>query len=175
MPVDIGTVVDGKITGITKFGAFVELPEGKVGLVHISQIANTFVKDLNEFVKVGDQVKVKVLGEPKPGKYDLSIKQAQAGAAPQVGSQGRPQGRPHAGSSAAPARAPGGGGGHFRHAGPRKKFGKQKDIHPPGSFEDKITKFLKHSDDKLMDVKRNLQYKTGERKKGKNTKKKNNP
>ena len=174
MPVDIGTVVDGKITGITKFGAFVELPEGKVGLVHISQIANTFVKDLNEFVKVGDQVKVKVLGEPKPGKYDLSMKQAQApGSAPAAGGGGG--GGAQAGGFKAPPRAPSGGGGHFRHAGSRKKFGKQKEMHPPGSFEDKITKFLKHSDDKLMDVKRNLQYKTGERKKGKNIKKKTNP
>ncbi|MBU0687638.1 MAG: S1 RNA-binding domain-containing protein [Candidatus Margulisbacteria bacterium] len=142
MPVDIGTVVAGKITGITKFGAFVELPEGKVGLVHISQVAGTFVKDINEFVKIGDQVKVKVLGEPKPGKYDLSMKQAAEPSAPDAAGPPRP--RPE-----------------------RRAYGKPKEMHPPGSFEDKITQFLKQSEEKLLDVKRNIQYKTGERKKGK--------
>jgi S1 RNA binding domain protein len=138
MPIDIGTVVEGKVTGVTKFGAFVELPEGKVGLVHISQVANTYVNDINQFIKIGDVVKVKVLGEPKPGKYDLSIKQAQAAAAP----------------AASPA--------PFE---PRPRRSGRPDV-VPGSFEDKITRFLKHSEEKLSDIKKNLQYKTGERKKG---------
>ena len=75
MAIEVGGVAEGKVTGITKFGAFIDLGEGKVGLVHISQIANTYVKDVSEHLKVGDPVKVKVVGVTKDGKYDLSIKQ----------------------------------------------------------------------------------------------------
>jgi S1 RNA binding domain protein len=71
----IDTVVDGKVTGITKFGAFVDLGEQRVGLVHISQVSNTYVTDINQHLKVGDPVKVRVIGVTKDGKYDLSIKQ----------------------------------------------------------------------------------------------------
>ena len=74
MTVEIGSKVQGKVTGITKFGAFVELPEGKTGLVHISEVADSYVKDVNDHLKVGDQVEVKVLSE-KEGKISLSIKQ----------------------------------------------------------------------------------------------------
>ena len=57
MQVEVGAVVEGTVTGITKFGAFVSLPDGKSGLVHISEIANTYVSDVNEFLKLGDKVK----------------------------------------------------------------------------------------------------------------------
>ena len=56
MQVEVGAVVEGTVTGITKFGAFVSLPDGKSGLVHISEIANTYVSDVNEFLKLGDKV-----------------------------------------------------------------------------------------------------------------------
>ncbi len=75
MPIEIGSEIEGKVTGIAKFGAFVELPEGNVGLVHISQVADAYVTDVSKHLKVGDIVKVKVLGSAKAGKYDLSIKQ----------------------------------------------------------------------------------------------------
>ena len=61
MQVEVGAVVEGTVTGITKFGAFVSLPDGTSGLVHISEIANTYVNDVNEFLKLGDKVKVRVL------------------------------------------------------------------------------------------------------------------
>ena len=61
MQVEVGAVVEGTVTGITKFGAFVSLPDGRSGLVHISEIANTYVNDVNEFLKLGDKVKVRVL------------------------------------------------------------------------------------------------------------------
>lgn len=125
MPIEIGSEVEGKVTGITNFGAFIELPEGKVGLVHISQIADTYVTDISKHLKVGDVVKVKVLGETKEGKYDLSIKQV-----------GKPSWQ--------------------------YKNKKQKDSDnqvTPGSFEEKITQFLKLSEEKLLDWKRNLEYK----------------
>ncbi|MFH1386845.1 MAG: S1 RNA-binding domain-containing protein [bacterium] len=131
MPIEIGSEVEGKITGLTKFGAFIELPEGKVGLVHISQVADAYVTDITKHLRIGDLTKVKVLGATKEGKYDLSIKQ--------VGK-----------TVMAPPRRPG-----------------QVDNKPlPGTFEDKITQFLKQSEEKLSDWKRNLEVKqTGKKKK----------
>lgn len=77
MQVEVGAVVEGTVTGITKFGAFVSLPDGRSGLVHISEIANTYVNDVNEFLKLGDQVKVRVLAVTPDGKINLSIKKAE--------------------------------------------------------------------------------------------------
>ncbi|MFD2370170.1 S1 RNA-binding domain-containing protein [Brevibacillus sp. GCM10020057] len=76
MGVEIGSKLEGKVTGITKFGAFVELPGNVTGLVHISEIADTFVKDIHDFLKIGDIVTVKVLNI-REGKIGLSIKKAQ--------------------------------------------------------------------------------------------------
>jgi len=70
-----GSIVEGKVQGITKFGAFIELPGGVVGLVHISEIADTYVKDVKDFIQEGDSVKVKVLNVAGK-KIGLSIKQA---------------------------------------------------------------------------------------------------
>ena len=77
MALEVGNIVEGKITGITKFGAFVALPEGKSGLVHISEIANSFVSDVHEHVQMGQAVKVRVLSVSPEGKINLSIKRAQ--------------------------------------------------------------------------------------------------
>lgn len=133
MPIEIGSDVEGKVTGIAKFGAFVELPEGKVGLVHISQVADSYVTDVSKHIRVGDMVKVRVLGMSKADKYDLSIKQA-----------GKP-------------------------AWEEQKRARRKDAEgpraAPGSFEDKITRFLKSSEEKLLDWKKNLEYKQSGRKK----------
>ncbi|MGE5417576.1 MAG: S1 RNA-binding domain-containing protein [Acidobacteriota bacterium] len=74
-----GTIVEGVVQGITKFGAFIELGTGIVGLVHISEIADTYVKDVNDFLQPGDKVRVKVLSVGE-GKIGLSIKQAKAHA-----------------------------------------------------------------------------------------------
>ncbi|MBN3032798.1 MAG: S1 RNA-binding domain-containing protein [Candidatus Saganbacteria bacterium] len=131
MPIDVGSEIEGKVTGITKFGAFMELPEGKVGLVHISQVADSYVTDITKHLRVGDLIKVKVLGVTKDGKYDLSIKQ--------VGKTAwQPRPRRPAGDGGRPA---------------------------PGSFEDKITQFLKQSEEKLQDWKRNLEVKQSGKKK----------
>jgi S1 RNA binding domain protein len=134
LPIEIGSEIEGKVTGITKFGAFIELPEGKVGLVHISQIADAYVTDVSKHLRVGDVVKVRVLGMAREGKYDLSIKQV-----------GKPA------WEARPKR-------------PKEESGRAQ----PGSFEDKITNFLKQSEEKLLDWKRNLEVKqTGKKKKKK--------
>lgn len=76
MSIEVGSKLQGKVTGITNFGAFVELPEGSTGLVHISEVADNYVKDINEHLKVGDQVEVKVINVEKDGKIGLSIKKA---------------------------------------------------------------------------------------------------
>lgn len=133
MPIEIGSEIEGKVTGIANFGAFIELPEGKAGLVHISQIADTYVTDISKHLKVGDLVKVKVLGVAKEGKYDLSIKQV-----------GKPSWQQR-----------------------KRKPSEDKSGAAAGSFEDKITQFLRQSEEKLLDWKRNLEYKQAGRKKKK--------
>lgn len=79
---EVGSILDGKVTGITTFGAFVSLPGGKSGLVHISEVANAFVRDVHEFLTEGQEVKVKVLSITPEGRINLSIKKAQETAAP---------------------------------------------------------------------------------------------
>ena len=76
MQLEVGSIVEGKVTGFTSFGAFVDLDDGKKGMVHISEVARTYVNDIKEFVKVGDVVKMKVLNIGEDGKISLSIKRA---------------------------------------------------------------------------------------------------
>lgn len=130
MSIEVGSVVEGVVTGITNFGAFVELPGGKVGLVHISEVADVYVRDVKDFLKEQDRVKVKVLSVDERGKIGLSIKQLTAPSAP-------------------PRR---------HHANDRRpnKFNSL-------SFEDKLNKFLKDSDERLSDLKRNTDSKRGGR------------
>lgn len=76
MELEIGAILEGKVTGITKFGAFVSLPGGSSGLVHISEIANAYVNDVHDYLTDGQTVQVKVLSINEAGKINLSIKQA---------------------------------------------------------------------------------------------------
>lgn len=71
-----GTIVGGKVTSITKFGAFVLLDDGSSGMIHISEISDTYVKEVSDFLQVGQQVKVLVLEPNDKGKINLSIKKA---------------------------------------------------------------------------------------------------
>ncbi|MFC8688221.1 S1 RNA-binding domain-containing protein [Brevibacillus porteri] len=73
MEIEVGSILEGKVTGITKFGAFVQLSGDVTGLVHISEIADVYVRDIHQFLKIGDTVKVKVLNL-REGKIGLSIK-----------------------------------------------------------------------------------------------------
>ena len=135
MEFGVGSIVEGKVTGITKFGAFVALPEGKSGLVHISEIAYTYVNDVKEHLKEGQEVKVKVIGIDENGRINLSIKKAMD-PPPRPAGQGRPMGG---------ARPAGGGrpGGFSRGpAAPRE----------PASFEDKLKQFMQASDSKLSEL-----------------------
>lgn len=76
MSIEVGSKLKGKVTGITNFGAFVELKKGTTGLVHISEVADSYVKDINDHLAVGDEIKVKVINVEKDGKIGLSIKKA---------------------------------------------------------------------------------------------------
>ncbi|MCH4187205.1 MAG: S1 domain-containing RNA-binding protein [Megasphaera sp.] len=141
MTIEVGSVLEGTVTGITKFGAFVELPDKKVGLVHISEVANEYVKDVHDFLKVQDKVTVKVLSVDDKGKIALSIKRAQETApAPE-----KKEFRPHR---------------EFRQ---RHGFDSNRRSSGPVSFEDRLSKFMKESDERLMDLKRNTESKRGGR------------
>ena len=69
-----GDWVEAEVFKTTNFGAFVKLPNGERGLIHISQVAETYVKDVNEFLKVGDKVKARIISAGPDGKIDLSLK-----------------------------------------------------------------------------------------------------
>lgn len=142
MSIEVGSKLQGKVTGITHFGAFVELPGGTTGLVHISEVADNYVKDINEFLKVGDQVEVKVMSVEKDGKIGLSIKKAKDN----VASASRP----------APAR----GGFNKSRKGPNRGGNNHSTAL---SFEDKMNKFLKDSEDRLTTLKRSTESKRGGR------------
>ncbi|WP_129598767.1 S1 domain-containing post-transcriptional regulator GSP13 [Anaerophilus nitritogenes] len=88
--IQTGNILTGKVTAIKPFGAFVALEEGKEGLVHISQVAHAFVKDINEFLSIGDEVQVKVLSvDETSGKISLSIRETQP--APEATQENRPR------------------------------------------------------------------------------------
>ena len=144
MTIEVGSVLEGTVTGITKFGAFVELPDKKVGLVHISEVANEYVKDVHDFLKVQDKVNVKVLSVDDKGKIGLSIKQTQP-APEKKEFRPRTEFRPKH---------------EFRqHNG----FDSNRRSSASLSFEDRLSKFLKESDERLMDLKRNTESKRGGR------------
>ena len=141
MSLEVGAIVEGEVSGITNFGAFVQLPEGKVGLIHISEVSNVYVKDVHDFLKEHDKVKVKVLSIDERGKIGLSIKQLTPPPAPQPKPQ-RPQVE------------------NRERRGPRPQVAK---VAPVLSFEDKLSKFLKDSDDRMLDLKRNTESQRGGR------------
>ena len=91
MSLEVGVICEGKVTSITKYGAFVALEEGKSGMVHISEISHTYVNDINEHLQVGQQVKVKVIEIDEKGRLSLSIRKAMPAPARTQSSFSRPQ------------------------------------------------------------------------------------
>ncbi|MDI3534390.1 MAG: binding domain protein [Thermosediminibacterales bacterium] len=125
MPLEVGQIVEGKVTGITHFGAFIELPGGETGLVHISEIADTFVKDIKNHIKDNEKVKVKVISIDKEGRISLSIRRVKPKKSSQPIEIDWINGRRDSGLS----------------------------------FEDKLLKFLKESEEKQQDLRRNSESK----------------
>ena len=136
----VGDVVEGKITGISKFGAFVEFAPGKVGLVHISEISTGYVSDINEIHKVGDAVTVKIISEEK-GKISLSIKQTMSDA------EAKPKKEFKEKKSAPKER--------YQSPGrPGDAVWEKAPADTGLSFEDKLSLFKQASDEKLGDLKK---------------------
>lgn len=129
MALEIGSVLEGTVTGITSFGAFVSLPENKSGMVHISEVAQTYVKDINEHIQIGDTVQVKVLNMDPAGKISLSIRRAQ----------------PEQPRAPRPTEVQ-------MHSRPAVQ---------DSNFEDRISRFMKESEDRLLDIRRNKEHRRG--------------
>jgi len=130
MPIQVGQILEGKVSGITSFGAFIQLPDGKTGLVHISEVAGEYVKDINDHLKGNQIVKVKVLSIDSNGRISLSIKKAM---------EKKPASR-----SGSPAEI-------------EWNRGNSSNM----SFEDRLAKFLRDSDEKMHDLKKNFESKRG--------------
>ena len=148
MGLAVEEILEGKVTGITKFGAFVALPEGKSGMVHISEVANSYVNDIKDFIKIEDTVRVKVINIDDQGRINLSIKRVQEQPrAEQAQSEFRPR----------PERRP-----------PQRNFAQQpRENKPrdPGSmtFEDKLKMFMADSESRMADIRHNTDRKNGSR------------
>lgn len=138
MELAVGTIVSGKVTTITKFGAFVSLGDNKSGLVHISEVAAAFVSDVHDFLTEGQEVQVKILAISPEGKINLSIKQALP-AAQEPKRAYRPQNAPQRNvQRSAPSAVP---------AAPAAPV--------ETSFEDKLKQFMTMSDSKMSELNRN--------------------
>lgn len=130
MQLEVGAIVDGVVTGLTSFGAFVSLPEGKSGMVHISEVSTSYVKEIKDFLTEGQQVKVKVVSIGDDGKIGLSIRKA-------VENEEKPQ----------PQRKPRG------ERRPNVWQGQQTPP-PSNSFEDMMARFKQESDEKMAALKK---------------------
>jgi len=135
MELEAGGIYEGKVTGITKFGAFVSFEGGKSGLVHISEVANSFVSDVGEHVKLGQSVRVKVLSFTDSGKINLSIKQVEQAAAEKPREEAPNRSKPpvrHEKYVMAPVQTVNEDSGNL-------------------DFEDRLKKFMQESDSRIAD------------------------
>ena len=128
-----GEIYEGKVTGITNFGAFIKLENGETGMVHISEVASAFVKDINAFLTEGQDVKVKVLSVNENNKISLSIKQAVSNENNNVEKSRKPFSADHK---------------------PVRPHTQQAASSGPMSFEDMMAKFKADSEDKMSDLKK---------------------
>lgn len=170
--IEVGNIFEGRITGIRPFGAFVALPEGRVGMVHISEVSNEYVQDIAAILHDGDIVRVQVIGIAPDGKIALSIKRLlpppppRAPRPPREGGRGpRPngpregaprdggraprQGGPREGGSRPPRE---GGRGSARESSPRVWQPKTPARSDNMSFEDMMSRFKSQSEEKMADL-----------------------
>ncbi len=135
--VEVGAILEGKVTGLTNFGAFVTLPDNVTGMVHISEVSTSFVSDIHDFLKEGQAVKVKVLDVTPEGKVSLSIKKTMD--PPAQGAAERPRRDRQNGR---------------RSGAPNVWKGAEPKNNEPQSFEDMMARFKQVSDEKISDLKR---------------------
>lgn len=144
MQLNVGDIVEGKVTGLTNFGAFVKVASGEVGMVHISEVASSYVKDIKEHLAEGQDVKVKVLAVNETGKISLSIKQAEPKP---VETREKKDFRGDKGFDRKPGgRKPG------RNNPPVWQGNRQEE--KPQSFEDMMAKFKQTSDERQAGMKK---------------------
>lgn len=132
---EVGAVLKGKITSITKFGAFVSLPESKNGMIHISEVANGFVKDINDFLKIGQEVEVRVCSVDEKGRIALSLKQVKQ----EEKSEKRTENQ------------------FFNKRSVPEVISEKKPSNE--SFEDMMSKFMKTSNEKISDLRKTTESK----------------
>ena len=143
--VAVGSIVAGKVAKVTNYGAFVDLEGGGSGMIHISEVANTYVKDINDYLQVGEEVTVKVIGINEAGKVSLSIKETmQKGPQPGQG-QRREGGKPPRSGGYVP-----------------RSFNRPAQVPSTGdAFEDMLSRYKKSSDDRMSDLKRVIDTRRG--------------
>ena len=145
MQLDVGKIYEGKVTGITKFGAFVELEPGTTGMVHISEVANTFVNEIKVFLTEGQTVKVKVLSVGEDGKISLSIKKAADNPPPRKDNVRKPYNNNN--------------GGRRFDGGSKQSVQEKAPLTPEAAFEDMLNKFKQNSEERMSDIKKNVDNK----------------
>ncbi len=155
MELAVGEILSGKVTGITKFGAFVSLPEGKTGMVHISEVDKSSVNNLRDHLTEGQEVRVKVIAIDDGGRVNLSIKKAQ----PRQAQEHRPTVRSNGNHSNAPRSN---GKRNTRSAG-NSYAARQQAQDVPLSFEDKLKHFMQDSEIRMADIRHNMDKKNGSR------------
>ncbi len=147
MSLSVGNIVNGKITGITNFGAFVETEDGSKGMIHISEVSRSYVEDIKTVLKIGQAVTVKVISVSDDGRIALSLKQLEKAD----DSNKKPAQKNRSRQSQPPKQ--------------RKKYEPAPPVTSPGdfewqsasnsgSFEDMMSKFKRTSEDKMSDLKR---------------------
>ena len=136
MQLNIGDIVEGKITGIKEYGLFVDLGDGKSGMVHISEVACTYVSNIKEFVQEGQTVKMKVLNITEEGKISLSIKKAIEADKKATGEQRRKEHK------------------SYQQPKPDSSYTWTPKKSEPASFEEMMNQFKASSDEKFLDLKR---------------------
>ena len=146
MAIEVGNVFEGRVTGVKPFGAFVALPEGRVGMVHISEVSNEFVQDINTVLHDGDEVKVQVINIAPDGKVALSIKRL-------LPRPDRREGGHFGGNVGRGGRPPREGGrAAARDAAPRVWQPKAPARTDNMSFEDMMSRFKSQSEEKMADL-----------------------
>ena len=161
MAIEVGNVFEGRVTGVKPFGAFVALPEGRTGMVHISEVSNEYVQDIAAVLHEGDTVKVQVINVAPDGKIALSIKRLlppapRAPRPPREGGHGGPRpgnGGGRFGGPRSPREGNGGGRrGPARDAAPRVWQPKAPARSDNLSFEDMMSRFKSQSEEKMADL-----------------------
>lgn len=144
MQLEIGKIYTGKVKGIAMYGAFIDIEGGGTGMVHISEISNTFVSEVREFLTIGQEVRVKVIGINEQGKVSLSIKKIDDGSAP------------------APSKPP-----IKRERRPKPNIYEPKKTIPQSemTFDDMLAHFKQSSEERIGDLKRSTDRKNGTRRK----------